>query len=136
MLKIWLLKSKTELDFSTFKFIVDFWLYMGSPTKKPWEGRRSRRNGKREEDTLLAPRRRRRVFVLLICNCRWSFGRWLLLWSSFWCCDDPEATRRWKTSEKSVNLARNEVGLRRRKRAQSERWRNVGTSASGGGGGC
>jgi hypothetical protein len=41
-----------------------------------------------------------------------------------------------KTSEKSVNLARNEVGLRRRRRAQSERWRNVRTSASGGGGGC
>jgi hypothetical protein len=59
-----------------------------------------------------------------------------LILKSFWCCGDPEAIRREKTSEKSVNLARNEVALRRRRHAQSERWRNVGTSASGGGGGC
>jgi hypothetical protein len=64
LLKIWLLKSKTKLDFSTFKFIVDFWLYMDSPKKRSWEGRRSRRNGKREEDALVARRcRRRRGFV-------------------------------------------------------------------------
>jgi len=62
LLKIWLLKSKTKLDFSTFKFIVDFWLYMDSPKKRSGEG--SRRNGKREEDALVARRRRRRrVFV-------------------------------------------------------------------------
>jgi hypothetical protein len=33
-------------------------------------------------------------------------------------------------------LARNEVALRKSRHAQSERWRNVGTSAGGGGGGC
>jgi hypothetical protein len=54
----------------------------------------------------------------------------------FWCCDDAEAIRSEKTSEKLVNLARNEVALRKSRHAQSERWRNVGTSAGGGGGGC
>ncbi len=104
MLKIWLLKSKTKLDFSTFKFIVDFWLYMDSPKKRSWEGRRSRRNGKREEDALVARRcRRRRGFVFADLQLPLEFWSMiatlkfvLVLW---WSWSNKEVKDEWEISK-------------------------------------